>query len=48
MRPFFGYPASRGYDSPFLLGAQPDVRGATNFYEAVLQVYTVPRLPARW
>ena len=33
----FGLPASRGGSPPLYLGATPDVRGATNFYEAVWQ-----------
>lgn len=45
LRPFFGLPATRGGDPPFLLGAAPDLRGATNFYEAVWQ--TVVRPPLR-
>ena len=45
MRPFFGFPATRGNTPPFFVGAQPDLRGATNFYEAVWQTITRPRLP---
>ena len=48
LRPFFGLPASRGNVPPFALGSEPDVRGATNFFEAVLQVFTVPELPSSW
>jgi len=48
LRPFFGLPASRGVDPPFALGSAPDVRGATNFYEAVWQIVTNPPLPAPW
>lgn len=45
MRPFFGFPATRGGHPPFFLGAAPDLRGATNFYEAVLQTVYRPSLP---
>jgi hypothetical protein len=48
MRPFFGFPATRGARPPLFLGAEPDVRGATNFYEAVLQTLQRPALPQRW
>jgi hypothetical protein len=48
LRPFFGLPASRGVTPPFALGAAPDVRGATNFYEVVIQVFTAPPLPRGW
>ncbi len=48
LRPFFGLPASRGVVPPFALGAEADVRGATNFYEAVIQVVTEPPLPDHW
>lgn len=46
MRPFFGFPATRGNTPPFFVGAQPDLRGATNFYEAVWQTIRRPSLPA--
>ena len=45
LRPFFGFPATRGYVPPFFLGAQADLRGATNFYEAVWQTIRRPALP---
>ena len=48
LRPFFGLPASRGCTPPFALGAAPDVRGATNFYEAIIQIFTEPPLPKSW
>jgi hypothetical protein len=48
LRPFFGFPATRGNHPPFFLGAAPDVRGATNFYEAVLQTLSHPPLPQSW
>lgn len=48
LRPFFGLPASRGNVPPFALGTEPDVRGATNFFEAVAQVVREPPLPAAW
>ncbi|MEW6071750.1 MAG: hypothetical protein AB1726_04020 [Planctomycetota bacterium] len=48
LRPLFGLPASRGNIPPFALGSTPDVRGATNFFEAVLQVFTAPPLPRSW
>lgn len=47
LRPFFGFPATRGNTPPFFLGAEPDLRGATNFYEAVWQTIRRPALP-RW
>ncbi|HUR28858.1 MAG TPA: hypothetical protein VM509_11770 [Planctomycetota bacterium] len=46
MRPFFGFPATRGNTPPFFVGAEPDLRGATNFYESVWQTIQRPRLPA--
>lgn len=48
MRPFFGFPATRGGSPPFFLGAAPDVRGATNFYEALWQTLVRPPLPESW
>jgi len=45
MRPFFGFPATRGNVPPFFLGAEPDLRGATSFYESVWQTIRRPRLP---
>jgi hypothetical protein len=45
LRPFFGFPASRGGRPPFFLGTTPDVRGATSFYGAVWQTITRPPLP---
>ena len=46
LRPFLGFPATRGNTPPFFLGAEPDLRGATNFYEAVWQTIRRPELPA--
>lgn len=43
MRPFYGYPATRGVRPPWFLGREPDLRGATNFFEALDQA--VRRLP---
>jgi hypothetical protein len=48
MRPFFGFPATRGNTPPWFLGAQPDVRGATSFYAMVAQSFSKPQLPAQW
>jgi len=48
MRPFFGFPATRGNTPPFFLGAEPDVRGARNFYEAIAQTVWHPPLPRQW
>lgn len=45
LRPFFGFPATRGGHPPFCLGATPDLRGATNFFEAVLQTIRRPGIP---
>jgi hypothetical protein len=47
MRPFFGFPATRGNVPPWFLGPAPDLRGATNFYEAVWQTLRAPRVE-RW
>lgn len=47
MRPFFGVPATRGGDPPWFLGATPDIRGATNFYEMVWQAVRRPELRGR-
>lgn len=41
-RPFFGVATIRAEDTPFFLGANPDFRGATNFYEAVWQIFCPP------
>ncbi len=46
MRPFFGYPATRGIAPPWFLGAAPDLRGARNFFEAVAQALVRAPLPA--
>ncbi|MBI5363580.1 MAG: hypothetical protein HZA53_10415 [Planctomycetes bacterium] len=45
MRPFFGFPATRGNVPPWFLGHQADLRGATNFYESVWQTIRQPPLP---
>ncbi len=45
LRPFFGFPATRGGKPPFMLGATPDLRGATNFFESVLQSIQRPEIP---
>jgi hypothetical protein len=47
MRPFFGFPATRGNTPPFFVLSEPDLRGATNFYEMVWQTIQRPKLPAR-
>ncbi|MEM6959883.1 MAG: hypothetical protein AAF645_29645, partial [Myxococcota bacterium] len=44
LRPFCGVAT---VDAPFMLGAEPDFRGATNFYQAVYQVFDPPPSPAR-
>ncbi|MSR47136.1 MAG: hypothetical protein EXS13_08735 [Planctomycetes bacterium] len=46
MRPFFGYPATRGVRAPWFLGEEPDLRGATNFFEAVAQFVRREAMPA--
>jgi hypothetical protein len=46
MRPFFGFPATRGNTPPWFVGRERDLRGASNFYEAVLQTIEQPPLPA--
>lgn len=49
LRPIFGLPATRGHvPTRFALGSEPDVRGATNFYEAMWQIVTRPALPRDW
>jgi hypothetical protein len=48
MRPFFGFPATRGAHPPFFLGAEADLRGATNFFEAVAQTLQRPPLELPW
>ena len=48
LRPMFGLPASRGRTPPWFLGAEPDVRGATNFYEMLIQTVQKPPLPKNW
>lgn len=44
LRPLFGLPASRGANPPWFLGATPDLRGATSFYEMVWQTIARPEL----
>lgn len=39
LRPFCGVAT---VDAPFVLGAEPDFRGATNFYQAVYQIVVAP------
>ncbi len=46
MRPFFGFPATRGWRPPFFFMNTPDLRGATNFFEAVGQALRHPGLPS--
>ena len=48
MRPFFGIPATRGFTPPFFLGDAPDVRGATNFFEALLLTLEHPLSSSAW
>lgn len=45
MRPFFGFPATRGNVPPWFLGHEADLRGASNFYESVWQTIRQPPLP---
>ncbi|MFT5355380.1 MAG: hypothetical protein ACI9KE_002599, partial [Polyangiales bacterium] len=40
LRPFCGVAT---VNAPFMLGAEPDFRGATNFYQAVYQIFAAPR-----
>lgn len=47
LRPMFGLPTTRGGRPPWFLGAQADLRGATNFYEMVWQAMRAPELPLR-
>jgi hypothetical protein len=47
VRPLFGLPASRGAHPPWFLGATPDLRGATSFYEMVWQTVKRPELHLR-
>lgn len=42
LRPFCGV---AHVDAPFVLGTEPDFRGATNFYQAVYQVLVPPTPP---
>ena len=48
LRPLFGLPATRGQTPPWALGTTPDVRGARNFFEMVVQVVRRPPLPRTW
>lgn len=41
-RPFFGVATISSEATPFFLGTNPDFRGATNFYEAVWQIFAPP------
>jgi hypothetical protein len=45
LRPFFGVASIAGDKTPFILGAAPDYRGSTNFYEAVYHLVAPPPLP---
>jgi len=45
LRPYFGFPATRGGNPPWFLWNEADVRGATNFYEAMLQAIEKKALP---
>lgn len=42
-RPFFGVRTISAEVTPFFLGTHPDFRGATNFYEAIWQIFAPPR-----
>jgi hypothetical protein len=44
LRPFFGVASIAGEKTPFFLGAAPDYRGSTNFYEAVYHLVAPPPL----
>jgi hypothetical protein len=44
LRPFFGVASIAGEQTPFFLGASPDYRGSTNFYEAVYHLVAPPPL----
>lgn len=46
-RPMFGLRASRCQAPPRFLGAEADVRGATNFYEIDVRVQRAPPVPPR-
>jgi len=46
LRPFYGVSAIE--EVPFILGAQPDTRGATSFYEAVYHILQPPPLPREY
>jgi hypothetical protein len=48
MRPFMGIPATRGFTPPFFLGDAPDVRGATNFFEALRLTLEHPLSSSAW
>ena len=44
LRPFFGVRSIPGAETRFFLGASPDYRGSTNFYEAVRDAITPPAI----
>jgi hypothetical protein len=44
LRPFFGVASIPGEKTRFFLGAAPDYRGSTNFYEAVYHLVAPPPL----
>jgi len=46
LRPYFGFPATRGGNPPWFLWDEADTRCATNFYEAMLQAIEKKALPA--
>jgi hypothetical protein len=44
LRPFYGVSTIGADRTPFLLGRQPDINGATSFYEAVANIVSPPPL----
>jgi len=42
LRPFFGVSSIPADVTPFILGKEPDFRGATSFYEAVWHIFSPP------
>lgn len=43
LRPFFGMPLSRGVERPFVLGTEPTLRGARNFFEVIWYLAVPPQ-----
>lgn len=48
LRPFYGVSTISADRTPFILGRQPDIHGATSFYEAVANIISPPPLDEKY